>query len=553
MTLPARAKQLVEDGDLLFSKRTTLELLWQELAENFYPERADFTVTRTLGDEFASNLDTSSPIVARRDLANALGAMLRPSSKQWFHNRLKHEDREDEAARSWLQMTDRVQRRAIYDRESGFERATKEADNDWSTFGQTVLSSEVAVSDISGSILLHRCWHLRDVAWAENSFGQIEFVTRRWKPGARELKKKFPTKVNREVITAAEKEPYRTFEVRHCVIESSKYEKKFNKPYVSVFIDKDNETILEEVGLWTPYYIVPRWETVSGSQYAYSPATIAALPDARTLQAMTYTLLTAGEYAVEPPLIGVQEALKNGVEMYPGGFTAVDATYDERLGEVLRPLDTGKDRNMPIGLTMQQDLRVQIADSMYLTKLALPQAGLGGMSPFEVAQRIDEFVRNNLPLFEPMEQDYNGALMSQNFNLLLRAGAFGPFNEIPESIRGEETEFRFESPLRESIDKVKGQQFAQAKALAVEASAMDPIALKMVDWRKAQRDAQHGVGTPAEWMVDESDMDNFEAQQQAADQAKAMMETVGAGAQIAEQVGNARQAMAAPIEEAPAE
>lgn len=551
MSLDARFKQLLDDGDALFSKRQTLDLLWQELAENFYPERADFTVTRSLGDDFAGNLDTSSPIVARRDLGNALGAMLRPSSKQWFHNRLKHDDREDEAARAWLQMADRVQRRAIYDRESGFERATKEADHDWATFGQTVLSSEMAVSPISGAILLHRTWHLRDVVWAENSFGQIDFVTRRWKPGARELKSKFPKAVSREVLKAAEKEPYKTFEVRHCIVESANYEKKFNQPYVSIFIDKDNETVLEEVGIWNRYYVIPRWETVSGSQYAYSPATIAALPDARTLQAMTYTLLTAGEYAVEPPLIGVSEALKNGIEMFPGGFTAIDASYDERLGEVLRPLDTGKDRNMPIGLAMQQDIRVQINDSMYLTKLALPQAGMGGMSPFEVAQRIDEFVRQNLPLFEPMEQDYNGALMDQDFDILLRNGAFGPLSDMPESIQGQDNEFRFESPLRDSIDKVKGQQFMEAKGLAVEASAMDPLAIQMVDWRKAQRDAQHGVGTPAEWMRGEAEMDDLEAIQQAAEKAKALMQTVGAGAQIAEQVGNAGQALQGATQEAP--
>ena len=28
------------------------------------------------------------------------------------------------------------------------------------------------------------------------------------------------------------------------------------------------------------HYIVPRWQTVSGSQFAYSPGTVAALPDA---------------------------------------------------------------------------------------------------------------------------------------------------------------------------------------------------------------------------------------------------------------------------------
>lgn len=551
MTFPTNIKQLVEDGDQLYSKRGTLDLLFQEIAENFYPERADFTVTRSLGDDFAGNLDTSYPILARRDLGNAIGAMLRPSTKQWFHNRAKRRDREDEHARKWLAMTDRVQRRAIYDRQSGFVRSTKEADHDWAAFGQAVLSSEVAMTATNGPILLHRCWHIRDVVWSEDSMGQIDAVHRKWKPGARELVQKFPKTVSDDLKKLALKEPYKKIDVRHIMVQTRNYGKEFRQPYVSVYVDIENETVLEEVGSWVPYYIIPRWETVSGSQYAYSPATVAALPDARTIQAMTYTLLTAGEYAIEPPLIGVEEALKSGIEMYPGGFTAIDASYDERLGEVLRPLDTGKDRSMPIGLNMTQDIRMQIGDAFYLTKLQLPPAGMGGMSPFEISQRIDEFVRQNMPLFEPMEEDYNGALMAQDFEILFRAGAFGSNDDIPDSLLGEGTEYDFESPLRESIDRIKGQQFLEAKNLLIEASPLDPMAVQMIDARFALREALHGVGTPAEWMRNEQDMEELDAQKQAAEQSQQLLATVSAGAQVAEQVGNAGQALNPPQGGAP--
>ena len=49
-------KQIHEAADHTFGKRTSLLLLWQDIAENFYPERADFTYQRSLGQEFASNL-----------------------------------------------------------------------------------------------------------------------------------------------------------------------------------------------------------------------------------------------------------------------------------------------------------------------------------------------------------------------------------------------------------------------------------------------------------------------------------------------------------------
>ena len=46
---------------------------------------------------------------------------------------------------------------------------------------------------------------------------------------------------------------------------------------------------------------------------------------------------TAGEKAVDTPMIGAAEANNRGVEAYSGGFTAIDAQYDERLWAVLHP------------------------------------------------------------------------------------------------------------------------------------------------------------------------------------------------------------------------
>ena len=86
----ARHRRLLElDTKMFTTQRDTLLILWQEIAEQFYPERADFTYQRTAGETFASDLDTSYPVLARRDLANAFGSMLRPPAKQWFHIKKK--------------------------------------------------------------------------------------------------------------------------------------------------------------------------------------------------------------------------------------------------------------------------------------------------------------------------------------------------------------------------------------------------------------------------------------------------------------------------------
>ena len=72
------ATNLKEQGDRLFTQKQPLDLRNQDIAENFYPERADFTVNRSIGADFAEHLTTGYPSMVRRDLGNSFGSMLRP-------------------------------------------------------------------------------------------------------------------------------------------------------------------------------------------------------------------------------------------------------------------------------------------------------------------------------------------------------------------------------------------------------------------------------------------------------------------------------------------
>ena len=89
--MKARVNELITIGDGLFTKRLPIMSLWQTMADQFYPERADFTYTRSIGMEFASHLMTGRPALARRDLANSLSSMLRPRGQPWFHPRTQNE------------------------------------------------------------------------------------------------------------------------------------------------------------------------------------------------------------------------------------------------------------------------------------------------------------------------------------------------------------------------------------------------------------------------------------------------------------------------------
>lgn len=547
--MKGRVQDIRKAGDKLFSERRSLDSLWQATSEQFYPERADFTVSRHLGNEFADHLMTGMPSLIRRDLANNLSSMLRPRGQPWFYGRTKDETiNEDPTARRWLDWASDVQRNIMYDPKARFVRATKEGDNDFATFGQTVITVELRL-DRAG--LIYRCWHLRDVAWTESDEQEIDHIHHNWSMQAVDMVKKYGEKASSKVRDCVDKEPYKKIKCRRVVMPADEYDLKFGKsqrklPYVVVLVDCENEVILEERPLKRTGYVIPRWQTVSGSQYAHSPATVIALPDARLLQQISLTLLEAGQKAVDPPMVATREAVAGGVNMFPGGVTWVDAEYDERLGEALRPIniDSG---GLNWGVDREERIQRFIEKAFFLDQLGLPDLSGEKMTAYETRIRLEEYTRRALPLFEPMESEYNGALCDVTFEIAMDEGAFGSPFDMPQVLKGKEIQFQFESPIQAASKRANAQVFQQSAQLLAIAAQIDPAARHDFDVRTAFRDALDGSGAPAEWIVPQDVADQAVAQEREQQAMQAEIEqtigSIGAAGQAGESVGKAAQAL----------
>ena len=526
-------KELIQRGDELFGKRSTLMVHWQDIAEQFYPQRADFTVHRIIGEEFADHLYSSYPLLVHRELSSAIAAMLRKRDEEWFRMSVDEDKNLSRAAKLWLEEMTRRQRRAMYDRRSMFIRSTTQGDADFAAFGQCCISRDIDWNKIKPH-LLYRNWHLRDVAWAEGYDGEINEIHVKWKPKIEELQRLYGMELHANISNKTGVDALREVICRRVMIPTDVYhgETTFRQPWVIVYIDVENKKIMKEIGVWTHGFTLPRWQTVSGSQYAYSPAAVAGLPDARLLQAMTLTLLEAGEMAVRPPLVATQDVIREDLNWYPGGVTWVDAEYDERLGEALRPISQDKS-GIPFGYDAAADMRSMLASAFYLNKLTLPPTD-HEMTATETRERIEEYIRAALPLFEPMENNYNGALCEDTFDDLLRAGLFGPPHEIPDDLQGRDVRFRFTSPLHDAIDRKQASIFLETKQLIREAIELDPGAGVVVDITTALHDALDGVRSPTAWRRDDDQIKAIIAEQK---QVADAMQT----AQIASEAGKAAE------------
>jgi hypothetical protein len=533
--LDTRSRELVRIGNKLFGDKREVDSLWQEIAYNFYPERADFTDERSWGDEFSDHLFSSIPSLARRELGNLMSANLRPQSQRWFSVHVGDIDLNDaDQERRFLEHVTEIQWRAMYEPRANLIRATKETDHDYVAFGNGVI---YVTLNTDGNGLLYRNYHLRDCAWSDNEEGKVDSMYRKWNPTARQLEKTFPDTISQEVKKASTKDPEKVFKCMHIVVPSRIYKNDKKFPYTSLYIEVDTEKILEEVGLNLFPYVVPRWMTVSGSPYGRSMATSIALPDGRTMQVIVRTLREAGEKYVDPPMIAIADAIRGDIPLYPGGITVADIDYDERLGEVLRPVS--QDRGgFPIGMEVAGALREDIKHAFFLDKIQLPQTN-HEMTAFEVRRRVEEHIRAVSPLFEPIESEYNAPLCELTFQMLMENKVF-PVDQMPDSLSGRNVRFTFQSPLAALAEQGEAATFVDVvQRILLPVAQVDPAQVENVDMTKALREAMRSAGWKADWF---KPIEEVEAMRQQVQQAQQMMAELQGGQQVAQIAATGGQA-----------
>lgn len=540
------ARELSRREERLFNRKANIDTLNQELALNFYPERADFTTERALGDEFAIDLYDSEPVRCRRDLGNARASMLRPAGREWARAETTDPqiNKEPQTSR-FLDWINQRLRAEIYQPDTGFVEAEKAADQDLVTFGNAVKTVESEIDRDGKRIMLIRNWHLRDMAWLDDKTGvRQDYAARRFKASARHIRQMFPeAELHADVQKALDEDKDKEFNLCHVMMRADEYEynrkpKRGRKaPWVSVYYDSEHKMLLRERPSERFRYVIDRWGRISGSQYGYSPAAMTALPDARGMQTMMMVYLEAGEKQLDPPLLGVRKAIIGEVDVSAGAINWVDGDkYNETMGAALAPL-LPHNRDLGVGIDMLNRTTLSQRDIWFLTKLTLPQ---NAKTAYETAQLVEEFIRANIPLFEPWEAG-TAMMLDEIFGVLMDMGAFGRVEAWPEVLSGGDIVFKFANPLQDAIERNKVNQAQQALGIVAGAGQIDPNVRHAIDVMRMVQDAVRGTGAPAEWLADE-DAAAQAAQAQA--QAGNILTALGAAGQAADVVNTGAEAAA---------
>lgn len=520
MACDDNARELVRLSESRFSKKSQLDTLWQTISEEFFPERATFTRTRVDGDEYADELYTSLPAQNRRDLAYALGALTRPKNQQWFDPKAQEEERNTDRSKAWFAMTRDVQRTLLYTRRAGFQNTMQMSDNDVISFGNSVVRHNEA-HDRSG-FLVYLCEHLRDCAWAENSWREVDEMYRKFKLQLKDWETEFPNKkIPERYATIRKKDPHHEIDLLHIVIPAGRHgyeqysKKKTGHAFKSCYIDPNGCETLREGGYFEFPYTVRRWFLADNSPYACSPASMLGLIEARLLQSQERVIMDAGERIVDPPMIAVRDGVLGRIMNYAGGTTWVDKEYDDTRNGAVRAVESRA--NIPVGLEMKQDTRQILSACWFLNKLSLPSEK--DMTAFEVNERISEYIRSVGPAVEPFET-HNAQLLDASFAFNLRIGQFtgglpvilsngqpGPgIERVPPELQGADVVYEFDGPIQLAHKRQKLMKARETRQYAFESMSVRPEAADNFNLDKVDRDAVEYMGGEPDWLIPEDDV-----------------------------------------------
>ena len=473
-----RAQDCIERLQRKKNDRSVMNHLWEEVAEVLAPERRGFISKTQSGRD--TQIYDNSPILAKRGLVNAIGSMLRPKSSapaKWFDIVPIDEDMLDEPeVKAWVDRAEDILWRHIYNPDAHFAHATGEIDDDLVTFG-TAAGYVGLRPDMTG--LLFKSFHLKQVYLDVDALNMVTgvYIVEDLSPrqaadlfGEPHLGPKTIERLHSPHKALRDEKSEYVWRVTKRHDRNPAIDNNLNMMYSSLVIDVDSEHEVDETGFEEMPFFIPRWDTrMSGStsEWGRGPG-ILALPSVLTLNQMGKTMLRALHRAVDPPWLLPSDSMVNAPQLRPGGVSYYDAKAIRNLGLAKPFQQMDSSAQIPWGLNAQTAEREIIMAVFFKNILSLP-IDAPAMTATEVIDRRETFVREIGAVFGRLERSYTNPMVERAFNILLRKGAFGPPESIPEVLLGTDVQFRFASPVEKAKRQIEeaGVNMAMDRVLQI--------------------------------------------------------------------------------------
>lgn len=405
--------------------RVNWEQHWQEISWYYLPRKSDIFEMRSPGEKRNERVFDASPIQFLEEFASSLHGMLVSTTSFWF--RIESQDdklNEDLKVRAWFDTVTKTMHDHIHDPSANFSNELDEFFLDIGAFGTATMdimegSPDSAIRFQSHAPSTHYI--------AENKNGIVDTRASIFMFSARQIKQKFgedalSAKQEAEVKKNTKKE----FMIINVIqpredFDPEKKDSK-NKPFMSVWYDRDEKRNLLEEGFEEFPSMTARWRKESHHTYGYSPA-MNSLPDAKMLNNGMKVIIASAEKQLNPPLDVPHDGYVNKVKTFAGALN-----HRNRLGgDRIEPMFLVGDVN--INRDIMNDTRESIKKAFFLDRLKTPE------DPRMTLGQVLEIRRDKLRLMSPMlgrlQAELLSPLITRVFLLLQRSGLFP---DVPKAL-----------------------------------------------------------------------------------------------------------------------
>ena len=342
--------------------------------------------------------------------------------------------------------------------------------------GNCVLYREKDVEDV----VRYYALPLTDCYFELDSRGKVGAMYRRIKRTPLQVVDEFPETVSEKVRQMAQTAQADTYiDVIHGVRprwhRDMRKKDKLNKKFESVYIDKDNKTLLKEDGYDTFPFFVGWFIKDPSSPCGYGPGHL-CMYDIKTLNQMMVTTIRAAQKQADPPFSIPHDGYIMPFLTDPG---AVNYRLTEDANDTAKPLVTGS--NFLVGMEMIRDGREMIKSAFFVDMFLQITNVSKRMTTVEVQELIAERAPMLGPVIDLLTTDYLNNIIEDLFSIVAEDKLIDP---PPQALQNADYTIEYVSPLAKAqkVSELRGiQSFMQMLAGTVQ---FNPDVIDNVDFDK---------------------------------------------------------------------
>lgn len=520
--MPTRAEEIIDLQKREEAGQGNFRSLWQDTADNEYPQQNDITSTLTPGTARTTTLYDTTAVFDAKIASDGLLSAIIPAGELFFKlnapsDRIGGQSEEQE---EYLTVATEKLHTALFD--SNFLLQIARTLRSLVVFGTGNLFSEWTVK----AGLNFKDWPIGRYQMLENSEGHIDTMIVKFQFTARQAVQEWGEKnVGKDIMEAynSEKDQNKLFWFVHLVRPREERNRvltdNLNMPFESVYVGVKEKIIIDEGGFPEFPYHTPRWEQISGEVYGRGIGT-EILPQVKVVNQQAKDLIECGNKWNNPPR-EILDTFEGDVNVVPGANNYVQVMNS------IKAIDDGVRGNFPI-TKESLEMEREVIDKAFYKNVFTPLVDLKGdrRNELEIRERIIEGLRQ---VGQPAYRTQNELLktvIERSLSLMIRNGV------LPRPPAGLKTyQIEYLGLMANALSSGQSKAFERWASAGMEMEEAFPGTKDNVNVDEGYRDLGRSLGVKAEHIAS---MDDVEVKREATAAALArqqQLELLQAGAQ----------------------